>query len=317
MKENNLIKKGVVVAVILLFIGLAFAPSINANISKDSELVEITTEVSGIDGVEPYTVKLTTEEANEVDRLFDNILVRLNESKSREETVEIFNEAVVELDKYGLLGDLNIEQAQRLVTSGYQYPIDNEVFNRIHERIIMMLDENENALCLIAGKTAETRIVGPMTFVSIGLAGLRVLSIILMLEYFWYPLWNKFPLLYYITEPFLFLFDVLSIPPFILSAIISFLSPVKFLSGIGYGAVFFSHGYMNYLPAHGRIYTIGLNGIKYWDKPFYGQYLIDPLLTGNRYAGAIGFTGINIISEIRTCSYLGTALSVKIGPNPP
>jgi len=53
MEINNLIKKGVVVAVILLFIGLAFAPSINANISKasiDSELVEFTTEVCGLNG---------------------------------------------------------------------------------------------------------------------------------------------------------------------------------------------------------------------------------------------------------------------------
>ena len=37
MERNNLTKKGVVVAVILLFIGLAFAPSINANIGKSSE----------------------------------------------------------------------------------------------------------------------------------------------------------------------------------------------------------------------------------------------------------------------------------------
>jgi len=62
---NNLIKKGVVVAVILLFIGFAFAPSINTNISKaslDSELVEITTEVWGFnDG--KHTVQLTKEES--------------------------------------------------------------------------------------------------------------------------------------------------------------------------------------------------------------------------------------------------------------
>jgi len=51
-----------------LFIGIAFAPSINANISKaslDSELVEITTEVWGFnDG--KHTVQLTKEEAEEV-----------------------------------------------------------------------------------------------------------------------------------------------------------------------------------------------------------------------------------------------------------
>ena len=50
MEKNNLIKKSLTVAVILLFIGIAFAPSINANINKaslDSKLVEITTKVWG------------------------------------------------------------------------------------------------------------------------------------------------------------------------------------------------------------------------------------------------------------------------------
>ena len=37
MERNNLLKKGIAVAVILLFIGLAFAPSINANVSNDKE----------------------------------------------------------------------------------------------------------------------------------------------------------------------------------------------------------------------------------------------------------------------------------------
>ena len=35
---NNSIKKGIAVAVILLFIGLAFAPSINANISETNAI---------------------------------------------------------------------------------------------------------------------------------------------------------------------------------------------------------------------------------------------------------------------------------------
>jgi hypothetical protein len=40
MERNNLIKKGIAVAVVILFIGLAFAPSINANINKT--LVDLT-----------------------------------------------------------------------------------------------------------------------------------------------------------------------------------------------------------------------------------------------------------------------------------
>jgi len=69
-------KKLLAVGVIVLFIGLAIAPSINANISKafvDSELVEITTEVCGINGVTPNTVSLSKEDAEEVEALFDSL----------------------------------------------------------------------------------------------------------------------------------------------------------------------------------------------------------------------------------------------------
>ncbi len=116
-------KKLLVVGVIVLFLGLAIAPSINANVSKasvDSDLVEITTEVCGINGVTPNTVLLSKGDAEEVDRLFDSIRERLNATGTREETEKIFNEAVVELDKYGLLGGLSVEQAQKLVTGEYQ-----------------------------------------------------------------------------------------------------------------------------------------------------------------------------------------------------
>lgn len=154
MNKTN-VKKPLAVAVIFLFIGLALAPSINANITKDSELVEFTTEVCGLNGGK-QTVQLTKEEAEGVEQLFDSIKERLDEVETKEETVKIFKEAIVELNSYRLLGDLSIEQAQRLVTIRYQHPFYYRVFNRIHKRIIMMLDENENLLCQIAGKTIET-----------------------------------------------------------------------------------------------------------------------------------------------------------------
>ena len=71
-------QKGITLAVILLFIGLAFTLSINANISKESledELVEITTEVYGIKGVKPYYVKpIKFNEENWIKRIFENVL---------------------------------------------------------------------------------------------------------------------------------------------------------------------------------------------------------------------------------------------------
>ena len=125
MERYNLIKKGIVVAVIFLFIGLAFAPSINANINKESNLVEITTEVCGIDGVKPHSVKLTTEEASKVGALFDSIKERLDGAESREETVEIFNEALLELNEYSLFYEkTSAEQVQSLITSDKDYLIE-------------------------------------------------------------------------------------------------------------------------------------------------------------------------------------------------
>ena len=107
-----------VFAVIFLFLGITIAPSINANASNKA-LVEFTTEVCGLNGGK-QTVKLTQEEAEEVEILFDSIRERLNAAESIVEAEEIFKEAVVELDKYGLLGGLRVKQAQRLVTSRYK-----------------------------------------------------------------------------------------------------------------------------------------------------------------------------------------------------
>ena len=54
-------KKLLIVGAIVLFLGLACAPSINANISKESELGEITTEIWGLDSGK-HTVQLTKGE---------------------------------------------------------------------------------------------------------------------------------------------------------------------------------------------------------------------------------------------------------------
>jgi len=72
-------KKLLVVGVIVLFLGVAFVPSINANISKssiDSELVEFTTEVCGLDGGK-HTVSLSKEDAEEVEKLIGDIEKKL------------------------------------------------------------------------------------------------------------------------------------------------------------------------------------------------------------------------------------------------
>lgn len=146
-------KKILSIGIILLFIGLTLAPSINANITKDSELFKVTTEICGLDG-EKQTVQLTKEEAEEVEQLFSDIERRLDEVEAREEAVEIFNEAIVEFEKYGLLGSLSVEQVQELMVDEYskeQAPLLFETMN--HEKNVP--EYQHNLCCIVSGKVYD------------------------------------------------------------------------------------------------------------------------------------------------------------------
>ncbi len=99
-------KRILAIGVILLFIGVAVAPSINQSVVKastDDDLVEVTTQACGIKGYGNTTVKLTREQTIEIDQLFESINIKMNNATSREESVRIYHDAIIELDKYGLL----------------------------------------------------------------------------------------------------------------------------------------------------------------------------------------------------------------------
>ncbi len=149
-------KKLLVVGVIVLFLGLALAPSINANISNtsiDSEFVEISVEISGMGGVKPHTVKLTKEDAEEVEQLIDAIEKKLETVETREGTIKIYNEAIVELEKYGLLGSLSVEQVQKLIVDKYSKKQAPPLFEtRHHEK---NLQENQHNLCCIVSGNVQ------------------------------------------------------------------------------------------------------------------------------------------------------------------
>ena len=121
-----MLRKGLAVAVILLFIGVAFTPSINANVVKD-DLVEFDVEVHGLG--KKNTVKLTQQETDEVEQLLDDIRKTLDNAETKEEAIEILNDAVVELDKYDLLGGLSVNQAQSLITGKYENQRPKKPFN--------------------------------------------------------------------------------------------------------------------------------------------------------------------------------------------
>ena len=159
MRTNPLLRKGIAVVVIALLLALAFAPSINANVSKEDELVEITTEICGLPGLKPQTIQLTKEDAEAVDRLFEETKVKLDSVETREEAVEIFIEVIVELDKYGILGDLTIKEAQRLVTGRFQKSKGITHFDAFINRLNKFYDFNfSNLFCLVFTNIKDTDI---------------------------------------------------------------------------------------------------------------------------------------------------------------
>ena len=134
--------------VILIFLGLAVSPSINANVSKQDDLVELDVDFCGLG--RKHNVKLTQEEYNEVELLFENIEKRLSLVDSDDEAVKIFNDAIVKLDDYGLLGGLSVRQVQRLITYRYKFLKNNQLNP---ENVFLENSDNDvNYLCLISGR---------------------------------------------------------------------------------------------------------------------------------------------------------------------
>ena len=310
-------KKLFVTGITILFLGLAFAPSIHANISKESELVEITTEVCGLPGQKPQTVQLTKEDAEAVDRLFDEIKLKLDNVESREDTVEIFNKAVVELDKYRLLGGLSVEEAQKLVTGFYQNPRIIYILEKLNPK---PLDENLNAFCLIVGRASNTFDLGLISLASVGAIILNAMAyntiyFFLMETSFGQFLLEKFPIFFWL------LFGIDGVLAWFLMLFLasSFFSPLK-AGGFTTFGIFYEDDLNppDYFPAEGNILTVGLNGIKSWDGTFYGQVLSVPIIYCTYYLGAIGFTGLRIGGWFgnKDTFYLGSALWVQLDSTP-
>jgi len=163
-----------VVGITILFLGLAIQPSVATVQPKEieAEYFDVTTEFIGL-GKE-YTTKLTKEEIRDLDALFDYISDSLNKSVSQEETVGIFKKVVLELDKYGLLGDVGADETEKLVTNCYQNPKLVNVLDRLNNRINSPLSEDENRFCFVTGKTKGLVFLSPIVLT------LTVASIILM-----------------------------------------------------------------------------------------------------------------------------------------
>lgn len=175
MSENRVLKKGGAVTAILLFIVVAVVPCIDSNIvkaSSENNSVEVTTQTYGIKGFGTHTVALTTQQYQNLEMYLVDLESRLNSTSTKEEAIPIFKEAVIELDKYGLLArGMGVEQAQRIVTGNYQNSkmvshIKNDMFSKWTTRQNQNLNPNvKNAFCLLYAAATKIPEYSPSPFI--------------------------------------------------------------------------------------------------------------------------------------------------------
>ena len=140
-------KKLLVVGIIILFIAVSFAPSINANISRlplKNKFVETSVRIHRARGITPYTLKLTEKESDEVDKIFDNLKVSLDSAEAGEEIDAIYDDAVESLYELGLFPRMTLKEAKQLVKGKSKSQSGN------------IGTAEENYGCSIAGQTTYT-----------------------------------------------------------------------------------------------------------------------------------------------------------------
>jgi len=269
-------KKILVFGIIFLFISITFAPSINFNVVKSSDeddFVEVTSEACGIEGFGDTTVKLTNEQFQNLEQYLIDFRERLNQTTTREEAVPLFKEAVVELNKYGLLPKgMNVEQAQKLVIGSYQKKEETKLEQKISSKI-PLLNQIVNAFCFVAGDISDdTWFESAPLILTISIS----LFFMVLINYFNF----SGPSLLIILFLYIIILDFLNFIPVALFNIILF------------------GDFGSWESAPGSILTIGLLGKQ--------------RIEGEMKGVVIGFTGLQIKSSIGERYLLGTSLFVAL-----
>jgi hypothetical protein len=293
--------KIMVIGVILLFVGMTFAPTVAVRVvtaSLDTDYVEVSTETCGIPGYRNTTVRLTNLQYHALEDYLTEFKTRLDQATTREEAVPIFIDAVAELHKYNLLPKgMSLLGAQSLITR-------NGLWTPLWEKQTSPSNSSglSNQLCLIAGQATNCFVSNPLTPV--------LQDFVLFLD-------QLFPYFIYLHQVlFLFMLGIL-IGPYCLN-IMPLMSRLTSLRGFALLAFGYYSFYGDTDAAKGWINTVGLQGLNEYTGEFYGQI---PYPKGNPivrlYTGAVGFTGIRLYLPDQSSHFMGTAVAVNIGDTPP
>ncbi len=302
-----MIRKCLAIGIILLFVGVTITPTINFNTVKastDDVRIEVTTQACGIQGYGNSTVKLTREQYQNLEAYLVEFRARLNQTSTREEAVPIFKDAVVELDKYGLLPKgMSIKTAQKLVIS--------QLVNKRINTKNSSDENNKNYFCLVTGHMNNTFCVH-RTNLWIYRFNYFVDKIF---DFFMNISPNRFPLLYtfiigvYLAIDFAIYAVAAGIPNLIVNK-----NPIALFNIFGVGFYAWRDNVTIY--AGGWANSYGLLGNKAWNGSLIGnlrdQWVVWDDYFYLMYPGIVGFNGIKIGLDDDSCEkfFLGSALAV-------
>jgi len=88
--------------------------------------VEIPIQIHGVDDVECYTISATISQRDELEAFVDTFKKELDDAETPEETISIFNNAIVTLDEIGLIpNDVSVIELQNDITGNVQLSYTN------------------------------------------------------------------------------------------------------------------------------------------------------------------------------------------------
>jgi hypothetical protein len=177
MMQRSLFKKGLVVGIIILFVGVTIASGFSLRIEKSSnfevkasngELVKFPVYICRPNGIEDYEVCITQQQVEELDNLIYDFKQKLKYIETLEETSILFNDTILSLYELGVIpNEISIDEAQQLVT-GELYNLKSQAITEMkHTQSINMGIQSSgiwNDLCFIYSNATNVGFWGRFYF---------------------------------------------------------------------------------------------------------------------------------------------------------
>ncbi len=301
-------KRILTIGVILLFIGVAIAPSITQSIVKAStdddlvqnkEYIKTTVELCGLNT--KTTVYLTQDEVQEIKNLFLIYKNKFDETTTRKQAAQILIELLDVLHTYHLFENQSLPKIRRLIQSS----VARNLTTNHPEWINQQETIKQNLGCFVLGQTTDTVYCSTMV--------LRLLY----------------------GSAFGFLLFALFFPKIAILLYFMAMVPIAFLlaSYMYYIVLANTHkpsilntmtlGYEQdheIIPSKGWISSIGLLGKTNQSGALMGALYILPIpfIAALYYPALVGFTGVKVIINDYATNvyYFGYCLGLKISSTP-